>query len=368
MLRSLIKLVPGIFLLILSANASAIDRAEAQKLYQQNCMACHGATGQPDAESAVIKGLGVVPANFQDALFASREPSDDFFLVIKFGGAAKGFSDKMPAFQGSLSDEQIEALVAYVKNIEGDQGYPSGDMNFILPIRSKKAFPEDEMVWKMSYSDNMNDRNRDQLRNVLELERRFLKNWQWSLEVRHSMDDGVDDGASNIDQVEPGIKATVYANAESQAIVSMGTLYALKTEERASSDEIIPFIAFAKGLSRVASFQGTARANLPVDGYRDGSMELSGVVHWMPSMWPRTLKPGIELVSSFPLTRGIGAGRKEFAQLSLIPQAQIGLNKRGHVALNIGAELPLNDTDRYDYRAYVYLLWDFADGGFTEGW
>ena len=52
----------------------------------------------------------------------------------------------------------------------------------------------------------------------------------------------------------------------------------------------------------------------------------------------------------------------------LLPQVRIGLSKRGHVAINAGVELPLNDTERYDWRAYAYLIWDFADGGFFEGW
>ena len=43
--------------------------------------------------------------------------------------------------------------------------------------------------------------------------------------------------------------------------------------------------------------------------------------------------------------------------------ARIGLNRRGNIALNAGVELPLNDRDgRYDWRAYVYFIWDFADG------
>jgi len=356
------------YMLVISSKTYAIDPTEAARLYQENCAACHGANGRADPNHPMIKQMGVIPADFQDALFASREPSDDFFIVVKFGGAAKGFSELMPAFEDRLNDEQINAVVSYVKNLAGDQGYPSGDMNFILPIRSKKAFPEDEVVWKMSYTDNIGGGNRDQLRNVLELERRFFKNWQWSLEVRHAVDDGVDDGGNNIDQIEPGLKAVLYANAENQSIISAGTLLAIKTEERAASDEIIPFIAFGKGLSRNFTFQGTARANLPVDGFSDGVMELSGVVHWIPSLWPQTFKPGLEIVSAFPFERGAGINRREFAQISLIPQAQIGLNTRGHVALNIGAELPLNDTGRYDYRAFIYLLWDFADGGLFEGW
>jgi hypothetical protein len=55
-------------------------------------------------------------------------------------------------------------------------------------------------------------------------------------------------------------------------------------------------------------------------------------------------------------------------QWSILTQARFGISKRGHVALNVGVELPLNERDRYDWRAYVYLIWDFADGGFFEAW
>jgi hypothetical protein len=44
------------------------------------------------------------------------------------------------------------------------------------------------------------------------------------------------------------------------------------------------------------------------------------------------------------------------------------LNKHGLVALNAGVEIPLNERDRYDWRAYVFLIRDFADGRFFEGW
>jgi hypothetical protein len=50
-----------------------------------------------------------------------------------------------------------------------------------------------------------------------------------------------------------------------------------------------------------------------------------------------------------------------------MPQARFGLTRGGHVALNVGVELPLSDQ-AWDYRAYVTLLWDFADGSFFQGW
>lgn len=74
------------------------------------------------------------------------------------------------------------------------------------------------------------------------------------------------------------------------------------------------------------------------------------------------------MVAEVPFERGSGAYRKSSVQWSVLPQVRFGLTKRGHVAINAGVELPLNDTERYDWRAYAYLIWDFADGGFFEGW
>jgi hypothetical protein len=54
---------------------------------------------------------------------------------------------------------------------------------------------------------------------------------------------------------------------------------------------------------------------------------------------------------------------------SVIPQVHFALSKRGHVAVNVGVEVPLAGArDDYRYRLHAFLLWDMADGGFWEGW
>jgi Cytochrome c len=365
------RLITIIFYMMTGYNISYVQAEEevsSKDIYQSNCAACHGAVGKPDPENPMFKELGILPANFTDALFSSREPSKDWFLVVKEGGAAKGFSKIMPAFKEVLSDLQIKKVINYIKTLAGEHAYPSGDMNFILPIRTKKAFPEDEVVWKLRFQDDANNSNRDQIRNVIEIEKRLFKNTQLSLELSHKIDDGVDNGHGNFDQIEPGIKQVVYQDPAKQFITSVGALLAIKTEESSSSNEFIPYVAAAKRLTKTLTIQGTARSTLPFEKFSDGNVELSSVVHWSPSPWPRSISPGLELVASFPIERGTGVSSKSFSQVSLIPQAQIGLNKRGHIMLNLGAEIPLNDTERYDYRGYAYLIWDFADGGLFDGW
>ena len=77
--------------------------------------------------------------------------------------------------------------------------------------------------------------------------------------------------------------------------------------------------------------------------------------------------PGLEVVADIPFERGDGPGKSDFAEVSIIPQARIGLKKDGHNALNFGVEVPVNETDRFDYVAQMNLLWDFADGPSWKG-
>jgi hypothetical protein len=52
----------------------------------------------------------------------------------------------------------------------------------------------------------------------------------------------------------------------------------------------------------------------------------------------------------------------------LVPQVQVSLNTRQHVLGNFGVRFPLNDTETRDPQLLFYVLWDWFDGGFFEGW
>ena len=63
----------------------------------------------------------------------------------------------MPAQGDVLSDEDIANVTAYIKSSVDTQAYPPGEMNLYLPIRTKKAFPEDEVVYKGRFTDQDDD-------------------------------------------------------------------------------------------------------------------------------------------------------------------------------------------------------------------
>jgi hypothetical protein len=51
----------------------------------------------------------------------------------------------------------------------------------------------------------------------------------------------------------------------------------------------------------------------------------------------------------------------------IVPQMQISLNTRQHVLLNAGVRLPIDDSARSS-TVILYILWDWFDGGFFDGW
>jgi hypothetical protein len=48
---------------------------------------------------------------------------------------------------------------------------------------------------------------------------------------------------------------------------------------------------------------------------------------------------------------------------SLAPMLYKGLSKRGHVAVALGAKIPVAGTQTFDYQIGAFLLWEYLDGG-----
>lgn len=341
-------------------SAQSAELARGADIFSTNCSTCHGPDGGPDPDSPLVQGLGVVPANFADALFNSREPASDWKIVITHGGPALGFSDKMPAFGEVLTEQDIDAVLVYIKTLGGEHDYPDGDLNLPLPIRTKKAFPEDEWVWKQRYTDQDGD---NAWKNILEYEFRFGQRWQGVMEVTHELKGS----HSKFGHFEPGFKYVLSHDQQAGSIFTLAVQAGVPLNSGANW-ELLPYLAFGKILGDEWTLQGSGRLKLDLEDSDHGSAEFAGIVHWMHSPWPRNVFPGLELVAEVPFERGTGADKEDAVQFSVLPQMRIGLNKRGHVALNAGVEVPLNERDRYDWRAYVFLIWDFADGGFFEGW
>jgi len=81
-------------------------KINAADLFSAQCMACHGLDG---AGSAIRVALPAIP-DFTNAAWQKTQSDEAFIQRI-----SDGKLPTMPAFSGKLHDEQIKALVSYVR-------------------------------------------------------------------------------------------------------------------------------------------------------------------------------------------------------------------------------------------------------------
>lgn len=82
-----------------------------EKLYQQNCVACHGTRGLGDGVAA--KSLNPAPANI--AATVRMPMATDGYLDWTISAGGKPLGTAMPAFKDSLSQKQIWQIILYIR-------------------------------------------------------------------------------------------------------------------------------------------------------------------------------------------------------------------------------------------------------------
>ena len=86
-----------------------------QRAYLGNCASCHGANGHGSWRATIFL---IRPGDLTDTKTMAQLPDEYLFNLVKHGGATIG-KPGMPAFGYHLTDEQIRALVAYVRTLSG---------------------------------------------------------------------------------------------------------------------------------------------------------------------------------------------------------------------------------------------------------
>lgn len=94
--------------------------ALGERVYTEHCAVCHGADleGQPDWRQR--RADGRLPAPPQDETGHTwHHPPDQLFAITKHGPAALaggGYQSDMPGFEGRLSDDEIWAVLSFIKS------------------------------------------------------------------------------------------------------------------------------------------------------------------------------------------------------------------------------------------------------------
>jgi mono/diheme cytochrome c family protein len=93
---------------------SARRDARAPAIYADRCSTCHGDAGRGDGPAG--RSLDPRSRDFADPRWQSSTSDERIRTVIRRGGRAVGLSALM-APHGDLSDEQLDALVAYIRTV-----------------------------------------------------------------------------------------------------------------------------------------------------------------------------------------------------------------------------------------------------------
>lgn len=88
--------------------------AQGEEIYTANCASCHGENAEGEGPAAAA--LDPQPANLAENQTAL---SDGYlFWRIVEGGAMDPFNSQMPAWQGTLNDDQIWQVITYLRSLE----------------------------------------------------------------------------------------------------------------------------------------------------------------------------------------------------------------------------------------------------------
>lgn len=100
---------------------NAAQVATGKQLYGQYCVACHQSRlqGQPDWEKRLPSGRMPAPPHDESG-HTWHHPDQVLFGIIRDGlvppYAPQGYASDMPAFGDQLSDDQIWAVLAFIKS------------------------------------------------------------------------------------------------------------------------------------------------------------------------------------------------------------------------------------------------------------
>jgi cytochrome c oxidase cbb3-type subunit III len=94
------------------ADAADADPARGRALFGQYCSGCHGADGRGGAHTFMPHVGNLARKDYIELL-----PDEHLRLVIMEGGPVVGLSSYMPAWQTTLSEQDVSDIIAFIRNL-----------------------------------------------------------------------------------------------------------------------------------------------------------------------------------------------------------------------------------------------------------
>jgi hypothetical protein len=332
-----------------------------KQIYETVCVTCHG----PDGRGGVNPALEqiVAPPDFTSCAFASREPDRGFLAVAHDGGPARGFSPLMAPWGAAFTEAELVSVVSHLRTFCTDPRWPRGELNLPRPFVTAKAFPEDEAVMSTASTSGSTVTK-------FIYEKRFGPLNQVEIIVPFSSVEAPGAGRSRgLGDIALEYKRTLAHSLARGNIVSATAEFVLPTGSEkkglgGGTAVFEPFVTFGQVLPRDSFIQAQAGFALPMSTGHDKEMFWRAAIgkSFEQGRFGRIWSPMLEVLAARPLVKGAGI------DWDVLPGAQVTLNTRQHVRLAVGLRLPVTDTGHRKKTLMVYLLWDWYEGGFFQGW
>jgi cytochrome c len=349
-----------------SREAAARTLTSGESIYQAGCAGCHGPHG--DGAPPTFTGFDR-PSTFPDFTQCDQTTPEldvDWKATITQGGHGRGFSPIMPSFAEELTSAQVDAVIEYLRGFCRGSSWPRGELNLPRPLRTEKAFPESETVFTMSLSGH---RSPD-VDSELGYEQRLSARDQLEVAVPFSsLHDGTGARASGVGDVAFGWKRVLFSSPSSILSGQGEIVFPIGNSSKGLGSGVTTFGAFASfgQILPSASFLqfqiGTDQPASTDEAPRTFFWRLAaGRSFRQENGLGRLWSPMVEVVSDREFVEGAAAN------IDIVPQFQVTLNRRQHVRVNIGLQVPATNTEGRSKQVVFYFLWDWFDGGLLDGW
>lgn len=323
------------------------------------CARCHGQDGTGRISEPTVT---VVPMDFTDCKVTTAEPDVDWERATAKGGPGVGLSPQMPAFEDSLTPEQITAFVSHMRGFCTEPRWPSGNANFPRPIVTEKAFPENELVILPAIAHYPEDAAPSITDGMFKAvyERRIGKRSMVEIGVPLVTTNSLIERTTGLGDIDAAFKHAVYAAGA--RIVSLGLEVSMPTGDRfedhgSGTFTFEPFVA-AGMLLRSWYVQTEVKTELPENRFRaDQALVYNAYVGRDTSAAPDTWTIGVELNGEVVFPHDAPAS----GTLALTPQVRKGLTATGALAASFGVMLPINKREQQGLRWVGYLLWEYLE-------
>lgn len=348
-------------------NSAAIPLNTGEQIFKKACIACHGPDGKGMPEA--MRGFHA-PDTFPDFTRCDQttpEPDSAWKAVITHGGPYRGFSQIMPSFAEALSSEEMDQVIAYLREFCVNPHWPRGELNLPRALVTEKAYPEDEVV----LSTGINVHGAPGVMSHIIHEQRFGVRDQIEVDLPVTFEDQDHTWYGGIGDMTFGLKHEVFSSLRTGSILSMqGSVIAptgsTKRGFGTGTTTFEAFAAFDQYFRSNTFIQTQLGGDLPVDTQKAPHAVFWNTAvgqsfsqdHGLGRMW----SPMFEFLAAHDFTTGAKTN------WDVVPQMQVTISRRQHVRGDLGVRIPVNNTSGRQTQLMFYLLWDWGDGKLTEGW